>query len=311
MKIIKKTLTIALCFTFVMCFLMAGGLAAQKTYAEDEGYSYTIKLYSGKEGYFGDEDKPENHVIEVKASYGDQVTIDINSKLLKVGSTETNIKFTQLDSDKYYVKGIKVTGHDNGDVSNPTFTVEGDASYSVIYGMKGGMVKYVVNYVDEVGAALAPSAEYYGMVNDKPVVAFKYIEGYTPQAYNLGKTLSENEAENVFTFTYAEGAVGPAGGGAGGAVGAGGGAGGAAGAGGAGANIADGATPAAGPADYVDLDDNQTPTTDGTGVDGTTDIDDSKTPGVNWPLVGGGAVVLLGIAVAALAFARRRKTEEE
>lgn len=34
------------------------------------------------------------------------------------------------------------------------------------------------------------------------MVACHYIEGYQPQAYNLTKTLSKNEAENVFTFVY-------------------------------------------------------------------------------------------------------------
>ena len=34
------------------------------------------------------------------------------------------------------------------------------------------------------------------------MVAYHYIEGYQPQPYNLTKTLSMNEAENVFTFVY-------------------------------------------------------------------------------------------------------------
>ena len=34
------------------------------------------------------------------------------------------------------------------------------------------------------------------------MVAYHYIEGYQPQSYNLTKTLSKNEAENVFTFVY-------------------------------------------------------------------------------------------------------------
>ena len=34
------------------------------------------------------------------------------------------------------------------------------------------------------------------------MVAYHYIEGYQPQAYNLTKTLSKNEAETVFTFVY-------------------------------------------------------------------------------------------------------------
>ena len=34
------------------------------------------------------------------------------------------------------------------------------------------------------------------------MVAYRYVEGYQPYAYNLGKTLTENEAENVFNFVY-------------------------------------------------------------------------------------------------------------
>lgn len=41
----------------------------------------------------------------------------------------------------------------------------------------------------------------------KPVVAYRYIENYVPQALSLTKTLSDNEAENVFTFKYAPGAT--------------------------------------------------------------------------------------------------------
>lgn len=319
MKYIKKTLVIALCLAFSLGFMMMSGLSVQKAYAED--YKYTVTIYSGKEGFFNEKDIPENHKISVSASYGDQVTIDVNNGKIIVGSKETDFNLTQLDSDKYYVKGVKVTGHDNGQVDTPTFIVEGDASYSVVYGMKGGMVKYTVYYVDENGAELAEPGEFYGMAGDKPVVSFKYIEGYAPQAYNLGKTLSENEAENVFTFTYTVGTAGTADNGAGGngagGNGAGGGPGAGAGAGagaaggpgagagdGAGANIGDGATPAAGPADYVDLDDGQTPTTD------STDIQDEDKPGTNWPFIGAGAALVALIAVLALIFARRRRSEE-
>ena len=34
------------------------------------------------------------------------------------------------------------------------------------------------------------------------VVAYRYIEDYQPQAYNLGRTLSEDASANVFTFEY-------------------------------------------------------------------------------------------------------------
>ena len=70
----------------------------------------------------------------------------------------------------------------------------------VAYGIQGDMVSYTVNYQDGGGNELAPSRTYYGAVGDKPVIAYQYIEGYRPDAYNLTKTLGKNEADNVFTL---------------------------------------------------------------------------------------------------------------
>ena len=294
MKYIKKTLTIALCLAFALGFMMASGLSMQKAYAAD--YKYKIKVYSGKEGYFGDED---THERSVDVAYGDEIKIVTNDGIYVNNEKKADLKTTLLDDKTYYLKGVKESGHDNKEyLQSSTFIATGDTSFSSVYGMAGGMVKYVINYVDEEGAALASSETFYGMVDDKPVVSFKHIEGYVPNAYNLGMTLSSNEAENVFTFTYSENTGGTTtvivngGNGAGGA-------------GADGVNIGDNETPTAGPADYVDLDDNQTPTTDGT------DIDDSKSPGVNWPIIGGGAVIVAAIAAAAVALSRRRRSEEE
>ena len=78
----------------------------------------------------------------------------------------------------------------------------------VAYGIRGDMVAYTVNYQDADGNELAPSQQFYGNVGDKPVVAYRYIDGYIPQAAALTKTLSSNEAENVFTFVYEEGESG-------------------------------------------------------------------------------------------------------
>jgi len=113
----------------------------------------------------------------------------------------------QVSDDKYYAKGIRKSGRDNNEVSmeNLAFKVTEDADYTVAYGIKGDLVAYTVNYQDEDGNALAPSRTYYGNVGDKPVVAFLYVEGYQPQAYNLTKTLSNDESKNVFTFKYSKG----------------------------------------------------------------------------------------------------------
>lgn len=100
------------------------------------------------------------------------------------------------------------SGRDNSEaLAAPAFRVNGDADYVVAYGIKGDMVAYTVNYEDEQGNKLAESQTFYGNVGDKPVVAYRYIENYVPQALALTKTLSDNEAENVFTFKYAPGAT--------------------------------------------------------------------------------------------------------
>lgn len=299
-------MTIALSL-MMLTWLMTAVLVPVVSYAvDDDEYTYTVTVYSGKEGYFGSEDK---HVVKYTGlKYDEELRINVNDLDLQL-----------VDSDKYYTRGLKISGHDNDEVNqvnymSVAFKVKGDESFSVAYGIKGGMVKYTVRYVDASDPSNVLSAEdvYYGMVGDKPVVSYKYIDGYLPNAYNMAKTISDNEADNVFTFSYYSTATGGGGEEGGGGTAGTGGAGGAAGAGaGEGAaNIGENATPQAGPADYVDLDDNQTPTTNAPGTDAT-DIDDNKTPGVSWPVLGGGAVVILGIAAAAIALARRRGSEEE
>ena len=293
----KRFLITALIFAVMM--FMAGTLSVFANVSTDP-YEYTITVYAGLEGHF---ESPSigslsdgGKTLTITKALGQQVTIDQKTTGLV------------LDNGDYYLRGFRQAGHDNDEkkeeeMVKPTFDVDQDIAYEAAYGIMGGMVKYTVHYQDEDGDDLIASEEFYGRPGDKPVVSFRYVDGYQPDAYNLTKTLSTNEADNVFIFTYSQNG----GGGAGGA--------GAAGAGGAGAgagtNIGDGAAPGAGPADLVDLDDNQTPTTDGSGIDGTTDIDDNKTPGANWPLIGGGAALLVAIAAAALILARRRREEEE
>ena len=261
-----------------------------------EPYTYSITFYAGNQGAFAGTDgitvlengsaagagiekvmREDGSAITVKGlKAGDQVTFnDIQSQ-----GDGAPVKFKEEDS-QYYVRGLRKGGYDNDTVSSPSFTVEQDQDYVVAYGIKGEMVSYVIHYQDTDGKTLAPSRTYYGNVGDRPVVAFLYIEGYEPQAYNLTKELSKNEAENVFTFVYGrvsgggtaeevidEGTTtvveGTGGSSAGtGAGGAGGGANDAEeGADGAGENteLADEAVPLSdGPADLVDLDDEDTP----------------------------------------------------
>lgn len=183
-KLIKGLLSV-----LVLTGVLAQGVLAAEPEepSEEHPYTYSVTLSAGKQGTFADGDR----IVREELKYGDYVNFDWRDQLT-------------LKDDKYYAKGIRRSGEDN---SNSFITdqvqVTGDEDYVVAYGVLGDMVAYTVQYLDENGNELAPSKTYYGSVGDRPVVAFQYIEGYLPQAYNLTKTLSENEADNVFPFEYA------------------------------------------------------------------------------------------------------------
>lgn len=153
-----------------------------------DNYTYKVTVYSGNKGTIEGQDK----VVFTGLDAGSQVILNTES--------------VQVTDDKYYVKGFRLSGHDNEEtLASPTIEVEKDTDYVVAYGIKANMVAYTVNYQDADGKALANSQTFYGNVGDKPVVAYRYIENYIPQALALTKTLSDNEVENVFTFTYTPG----------------------------------------------------------------------------------------------------------
>lgn len=169
---------------------MLSGLSAVSVLAADgTPYTYTVTLSAGNKGVFNGAAKLTG------LRTGDAVSFDISQ--------------VQVTDEKYYVKGIRLSGRDNEEaLAAPAFRVTGDADYVVAYGIKGNQVAYTVNYQDGSGNALAESKTFYGNVGDSPVVAYRYIENYVPQALALTGTLVENEAENVFTFVYQPGESG-------------------------------------------------------------------------------------------------------
>lgn len=174
------------CAALFAAALLLVCLPAASILAEGAPYTYTVRFYSGQQGTFAD---GRQVLVYKDLSYGSIVSFNQGGVVLNDGS-------------KYYVRGIRESGRDNNTVSASSFTVTSDRDYVVAYGLRGDMVAYTVNYVDESGTALAPADTYYGNVGDKPVVAFLYIDGYQPQAYNLTKTLVADESQNVFTFVY-------------------------------------------------------------------------------------------------------------
>ena len=197
MRKFKKLLTALLSASMALSF------STVSAWAED--YTYTVTFYAGNQGVFsGTQGLQINSKRDVSISSqedrisisgltrGDVVSFDINQ-----GAVSLN------EESKYYVQGLRTSGRDNDEqMEEPAFWVTGDEDYVVAYGIRGDMTSYTVNYVDENGNELAPSRTYYGNVGDRPVVAYLYMEGYNPEALTLTRTLSANQADNVFTFEY-------------------------------------------------------------------------------------------------------------
>ena len=186
-KTCMMTTALVLALTFIMA-LMAVSFA-DKAYADvaAKGYKYKITVYAGQQGEF----KNGKKIWSKQVNAGEAVTI-----------SEETTGF-RLTNKEYYVRGFRESGHDNDEqLKSVTFTADEDTSFEVAYGIAGGMVKYQVRYVDEDGDELRDSDTYYGMIGDKPVVSYKYVNNYMPQAYHVTKTLSKDEDKNVFTFKY-------------------------------------------------------------------------------------------------------------
>ncbi len=192
----------------------------QSRAAEGDAYTYSVTFYAGNHGHFGG-----NAGVDVYPGAPGVRTENRGSTLVVSGlpyGSRVSInaqRTTELDTEKYYVRGVRKSGTDNSEaqVGEPSFEVTADQDYVVAYGIRGNLVEYTVNYQDGNGNTLRESETYRGNAGDYMVVAYLYIEGYQPQAYNLGRTLSDNAAQNVFTFVYTPVRTGGGGTGGGGA----------------------------------------------------------------------------------------------
>ena len=197
MKMLRKFLTLVLTVA-----LSLSCMSEVKAAGNDE-YTYKITVYAGNRGALSADSvsvaSANNYIVNASA---DKIVIsnlsagDVVSVYPQAG--------VSLTEDKYYVQGIRLSGRDNDELENTVFSVVEDADYVVAYGIAGNQVAYTVNYVDTNGNELAASDTFYGNVGDKPVVAYKYIDGYVPEVLGFTKTLSEDASENVFTFVYDE-----------------------------------------------------------------------------------------------------------
>lgn len=304
-------------FTSLLLLSVVVMLLSQTAFAVEE-YTYTVRVYAGdpKIGALtgggvtakgGSISRSGDCIMVSGLKYGDMVYINAQDAVKAV-------------DERYYVRGVAQAGREESEAAQSTFTVDGNRDFVAAYGIKGDMVAYTVNYLDANGNTLLPSDTYYGNPGERQYVSSRYVDGYVPQAYNLVKTLSTNEAENVFNFTYttaapgtvtppaAEGGADTAGtAGADAAAGAAGGDG-AAGAGAAGdADVeaeADGLVEAPDeevPQDLVNLDDEEVPLAN-------VKKDRPGTVMSHLPVyIGVGAVALVALIVAAVYLKKRRK----
>ncbi len=182
-----------------------------KTSALAFSYTYTVSFSTGAQGSFG------GNSIQVRKAAGNEAGVSVSSAKDKI--VVTGLEYGDViscdaqgsvglnDNSKYYVKGIRLSGRDNNTVANSAFLVSGDQDYVVAYGIPGELAEYTVNYVDTNGNKLADSRTYYGNVGDEPVIAYLYIDGYTPDSYNQTGKLVSDASKNVFNFVYAKAAT--------------------------------------------------------------------------------------------------------
>lgn len=172
-KSVKRLVSVLLAM-LVLSALSVGALA-------DDG-SYTVTVSTGN---------IEGAVLLGESSHTAQFNED-----LPLGTVEVP------EDSPYFFKGFRPAGQDNSVIYPSTVTVTEDCDYVAAYGLRGELVAYTIQYVTEDGTELVSSETHYGNQGDKMVVRARNFDGYQPQAYQLAKTLVENESENVFPFVY-------------------------------------------------------------------------------------------------------------
>lgn len=101
------------------------GFSGMGVMAADEPYTYTVTLSAGNMGTV----EGQEQVTLSGLSAGQTVSFDLSG--------------VQVTDERYYVKGIRLSGRDNSEaLASTAFRVNGDADYVVAYGVKGDMVAY-------------------------------------------------------------------------------------------------------------------------------------------------------------------------
>lgn len=167
---------------FASLLLIVCLLLSLSAYALAADYQYTVTISGGLHGTV--DGQPS---ISFTVPYG--TAWNPNDYLSRVKVTD----------EKYYFKNTFHVSGQEGDALATTITQ--DTTFVANFGVMGSQVAYNVHYVTTAGAELLPTATFYGNAGDKPVVAYRYVEGYEPQAYNITFTLVEGETRDI-NFIY-------------------------------------------------------------------------------------------------------------
>ena len=160
----------------LFCAVLALCLMLVLTPAAFADYGYTVRVFAGNQGTING----ANSAVVTSFSVAD-VTVNADT------------------ADKYYVRGIRESGHGTGTIYTELPDIVRDQDYVVLYGLKDDAVTLTIRYQDDSGNTLLPDREYYGNVGDKPQVKAAYVEGYTPKHRYITGTLS---GDTTWTFVY-------------------------------------------------------------------------------------------------------------
>ncbi|MCI9129622.1 MAG: MucBP domain-containing protein [Eggerthellaceae bacterium] len=295
--------------------VLAAGLAfgivamqADEAMAEEGGYRYTVTLSPGNGTINGSTDPV---ILADDLKYDQTMTISFSEGENGAAYIDGNLVEPPSGESRYFVQGIRLAGADEKDLSRLSFKVTSDMQFVVSYGLAKDTTRYRVDYVDTEGNELAEPQYFEGNIGDKPVAAYKYIEGYVPNAFNITGTLQKDELKNVFRFVYRplqdgesiitiyggrvlgtgpsfamnEGAAGADGEGAD-----------------AGAEGIDGSILADRPVELMDIDDEETPLAGGAQADAQQRVPATGSAGISVPAVICGIIGLLAVVALLVVF---------
>lgn len=210
MKNIKKIGCSFLMIVFMASFIIANPIIAKAD------YTYRINIVLGGTGEenasfsndlsAGLSVAGEGAVVNISADKT-VITIsglDYNDEIIINPKSIVNIATSEDSYSKYYVKGIRRSGA-NAAPSKSAFAVTQDDSYVIAYGV-GATVPYTVSYKDTDGNKLLETETFYAAEGEEIYIPYRYVSGYTPNAYNLH--CSSVKANQAFEFVYTRGTGG-------------------------------------------------------------------------------------------------------